>query len=149
MGCGGKDPTFPTAQGHPPSHPLAMSKRPSPLLSYTQTLCHCPHSLLHPSSHTLLLYTHISCAPLITQTHPSPSHLQPPHPSPCCPQKSDLLPGLQQANNYTCETLVYFRAAQPWVLGGVPQSKHTNYQNLIQFIHFSKQENWCYKLQVT
>lgn len=44
------------------------------------------------------------------------------------PTKSDSLPGVQQANNYTAERgmlIIYFTLVPTWVLGGIPQVKHT------------------------
>lgn len=30
--------------------------------------------------------------------------------------------------------IIYFRAAEAWVLGGIPHIKHTNYQNFYLYI---------------
>lgn len=44
------------------------------------------------------------------------------------PTKSDSLPGMQQANNYTPERetlIIHFRVVPTSVLGAIPQIKHT------------------------
>lgn len=58
-------------------------------------------------------------------------------------QKSYLLPVCSKPLiTHLRETwIIYFRAVQAWVSGGIPQSKHSNHQKFLLFVHFSKLRN--------
>lgn len=60
-----------------------------------------------------------------------------------CLQKSCLLPVCSKPiMTHLRETLIiYFRAVQAWVSGGIPQIKHSNHQKFLLFVHISKLRN--------